>query len=175
MPYLMDDVAVICWHVVGMLKIGRSCCFYCGGSFRLREIPADYARKSKGKKMKDKIGILVGQITAAAIVVLLVKPITASCALLSGGSVLHQRTLASDAPQLLAQGESLSDRLRKRQEAKVAEELEKNPKLLDDPNYLAQHPKLADYLQKHPEAKPKLKQDPKGFFKHLEDERSQGI
>ncbi len=125
--------------------------------------------------MKDKMGILVGQITAAAIVVLLVKPITASCALLSGGSVLHQRTLASDAPQLLAQGESLSDRLRKRQEAKVAEELEKNPKLLDDPNYLAQHPKLADYLQKHPEAKPKLKQDPKGFFKHLEDERSQGI
>jgi len=125
--------------------------------------------------MKQTIGILVGQITAAAIVVFLVKPITASCIPLSGGSFRQPRTLGSDAPQLLAQGESLSDRLRKRQEAKVAEELEKNPKLLDDPKYLAQHPKLADYLEKHPEAKQKLKQDPKGFFKHLEDERGQGI
>ena len=124
--------------------------------------------------MKHKILILVSQITAAAIFVFLVKPITASCARLSGGSFRQQRPLASDAPQLLAQ-EGLSDRLRKRQEAKVAEDLEKNPKLLDDPEYLAQHPKLADYLEKHPEAKPKLKQDPKGFFKHLEDERGQGI
>jgi len=41
---------------------------------------------------------------------------------------------------------------------------------LNDPSYLAKHPKLADYIKKHPEAKPKIREDPKSFFQHLKDE-----
>ena len=64
--------------------------------------------------------------------------------------------------------------MRKLQNAKIdkiADEMEKDPKLIDDPDYLAQHPKLADYIKKHPEAKQKIKEDPKGFFQHLKDEK----
>jgi hypothetical protein len=72
---------------------------------------------------------------------------------------------------LLAQGGMLRERLIERERARdkamtkeVEEELEKNPKLVDDPDYLAQHPKLAHYLKRNPEAKQKIKQDPKAFF-----------
>jgi hypothetical protein len=50
---------------------------------------------------------------------------------------------------LLAQGGMLRERLMERERVKnkaktkeVEEELEKNPKLVDDPDYLAQHPNL---------------------------------
>ena len=65
----------------------------------------------------------------------------------------------------------LSERLHERQRAKtkeVEEELEKNPKLVDDPNYLEQHPRLARYLKHHPEARQKIEQDPKAFFADME-------
>jgi len=66
----------------------------------------------------------------------------------------------------------LGERLRERERAKakeVEQELEKNPKLIDDPNYLAQHPKLARYIKNNPEAKQKIEQDPKAFFANIEN------
>jgi hypothetical protein len=74
---------------------------------------------------------------------------------------------------LVAQGGMLRERLLERERAKtkeVEEELEKNPKLVDDPNYLEQHPKLARYLRNHPDAKRKIEQDPKAFFANMENE-----
>jgi hypothetical protein len=67
------------------------------------------------------------------------------------------------------------ERLRQRKINEVEADLQNNPKLLDDPKYLAQHPMLADYLKKNPDAKAKIKQDPKGFFDRLKAERSQRL
>jgi len=46
----------------------------------------------------------------------------------------------------------------------VARQLRQNPKLIDDPNYLAQHPGLQNFLQKHPEVKEDWKQHPNAFM-----------
>lgn len=89
-------------------------------------------------------------------------------------AAFQRQTAAAHTPTLLAQG-LLMRRMRRRRERKMREveqELEKNPNLVDDPNYLAQHPKLAEYLKRHPEAKSKIKSDPKGFFQHLRNERA---
>ena len=89
---------------------------------------------------------------------------------------MRQVPAAQGGGPILAQEGPLRERLREREQDKmkaVASDLEKNPKLVDDPNYLAQHPRLANYLERHPESKQKIKQDPKGFFQHLEHERRQ--
>ncbi len=55
--------------------------------------------------------------------------------------------------------------------AQVEAELEANPSLIDDPKYLAAHPRLARMLDRHPEAKEKIKKDPKGFFEAMNRRR----
>jgi hypothetical protein len=122
--------------------------------------------------LKRKIAILTGHIAAVAAVVLLSNPPPASSAFQTGEAFGRRLPDARDGGLLLAQEGPLRERMREREQAKVKEvarDLEKNPKLLDDPNYLEQHPRLANYLKKHPEAKEKIKQDPKGFFQHFEN------
>lgn len=128
--------------------------------------------------MKRNSGILIGQIASVVLVAFLAKPGSASCVRSNGGGFPPHRTVTSGGPQQLAQEGLLAARLRKLQEAKideVAAEVKKNPKLVDDPKYLAQHTRLAGYLEKHPEAKDKIKQYPNAFFQHLKDEGRQGI
>jgi hypothetical protein len=55
--------------------------------------------------------------------------------------------------------------------AQVEAELEANPSLVDDPKYLAAHPRLARMLDRHPEAKEKIRKDPKGFFEAMNRRR----
>ena len=50
-----------------------------------------------------------------------------------------------------------------RQHPEVANELKNNPKLIDDPKYLAQHPGLDKYLEKHPEAREAAMRHPDEF------------
>lgn len=45
----------------------------------------------------------------------------------------------------------------------VAQELRNNPKLIDNKQYLAQHPQLQQYLQNHPEIRKEWQQNPKAF------------
>ena len=76
---------------------------------------------------------------------------------------------------LVAQRGMLGERFRERERARAKEvekELEKNPKLIDDPNYLSQHPKLARYIKNHPEAKQQIEQNPKAFFASMENRRN---
>ncbi len=47
----------------------------------------------------------------------------------------------------------------------VARQLQKDPRLIDNPNYLAQHPELQSYLRSHPEARQDWKQHPYAFEK----------
>ncbi len=47
----------------------------------------------------------------------------------------------------------------------VASQLRQNPKLIDNPNYLAAHPSLQSYLQNHPEVRQDWKQHPYAFEK----------
>jgi hypothetical protein len=135
-------------------------------------VSSDALANPREKTMKRKIAILIGHLISVAAVVLLSNPLPASSALSDGRSFRPQLPDARDGDPLLAQEGPLRERMREREQAKVKEvarDLEKNPKLLDDPNYLEQHPRLANYLKKHPEAKEKIKQDPKGFFQHFEN------
>jgi len=75
-------------------------------------------------------------------------------------------------PMLLAQEETFRERILERERAKISEvkdQLVANPALVDDQNFLAQHPQLARYLEKHPEEKQQIKQDPKAFFANIEN------
>ena len=119
--------------------------------------------------MKLKIRTLLIQITSAAIMAVVADSAAATGASVGGGSSQHQVIAASDQPQLLAEG--FMQKLQDAKIDKIAGEIEKDPKLIDDPHYLAQHPKLADYIKKHPEATQKIKDDPKGFFQHLKEEK----
>lgn len=67
-----------------------------------------------------------------------------------------------------AQSETLRQRLQADKVAEVARQLEQNPSLLDDPNYLSEHPMLARRLQNHPEDKEKIKKNPKAYFENLQ-------
>jgi hypothetical protein len=49
----------------------------------------------------------------------------------------------------------------------VESDLEANPKLVEDPNYLAAHPGLQRMLQRHPEMAQKIEQDPQAFFQQF--------
>lgn len=80
------------------------------------------------------------------------------------------QTAAQSTGTLLAQEGPFQRRMRERRERKfrqVEQELEQNPSLINDPHYLAQHPKLAEYLKRHPEAKGKIEKNPKAFFRHF--------
>jgi hypothetical protein len=110
--------------------------------------------------MNRRITIVATQVISAAAVMFLARPIASACAFAT-----------ATAPQLLAAEGYLERKIKNAKIDQIEGDLEKNPKLLDDPTYLAQHPKLADYLKKHPEAKPKIQQDPKTFFQHLKDEQ----
>ena len=127
--------------------------------------------------MKRKTASLITQIMLVAIAAFLVGPLPASGALLNSTSSWSRVAKASEPGLFLAQGGPLRERLREREQTRVKEvasDLEKNPKLVDDPNYLEQHPRLAHYLKNHPEAKQKIKNDPKGFFQHLEGRQMGG-
>jgi len=45
----------------------------------------------------------------------------------------------------------------------IAKELQNNPKLIDDKQYLAQHPQLQQYLQNHPDISKEWKEHPEAF------------
>jgi len=47
----------------------------------------------------------------------------------------------------------------------VAQQLQRDPRLIDNPNYVARHPGLQNYLQTHPEARQDWKQHPYAFEK----------
>lgn len=49
------------------------------------------------------------------------------------------------------------------QHPKLARQLQNNPKLVDNPKYMANHPGFYDYLQKHPEIRQDIKQNPYAF------------
>ncbi|HTA23734.1 MAG TPA: hypothetical protein VK763_09390 [Terriglobales bacterium] len=50
----------------------------------------------------------------------------------------------------------------------IANELKNNPKLIDDPKYLAQHPGLDSYLAQHPEIRQEAQAHPNAFAKDVE-------
>jgi hypothetical protein len=51
------------------------------------------------------------------------------------------------------------------QHPEIARQLQRDPRLIDNPNYLAKHPSLQSYLQNHPEVKEDWKQHPYAFEK----------
>jgi hypothetical protein len=55
-----------------------------------------------------------------------------------------------------------------REHPKVADELKNNPRLIDDPKYLASHPGLDNYLAKHPEIRQEAQAHPEAFAKAAE-------
>ena len=55
----------------------------------------------------------------------------------------------------------------------VAEQLRKDPSLVDNQEYVRNHPELQTYLQDHPELSAQLKQDPNAFM-HQEDRYDRG-
>jgi hypothetical protein len=119
--------------------------------------------------MKHKIGPLTIATISVAIMIM-VAGLGASVGASVRSATLPAQVIARlSKPELVAEGF-----MRKLQDAKldqIAAEIEKHPELVDDPSYLAAHPKLADYIQKHPEARKKIKEDPKGFFKHLKEQQ----
>ena len=124
--------------------------------------------------MKYKRMILISNVALLGILAYgLVSPVLASTAVPNYRAYLPQRARPiRNEGSLIAQRRMLGERLRERERARakeVEEELEKNPKLVDDPNYLAQHPKLARYIKNNPEAKQKIERDPKAFFANMEN------
>jgi hypothetical protein len=53
---------------------------------------------------------------------------------------------------------------------KVMNELHNNPSLINDPAWLAQHPKVQNYLNAHPNIKADAAANPAGFVNHTEQE-----
>lgn len=49
----------------------------------------------------------------------------------------------------------------------IDEQLRKNPQLINDPQFVSQHPELQEYLKNHPRVTEELKEHPK-FFMHRE-------
>ncbi len=46
----------------------------------------------------------------------------------------------------------------------IDQDLRKNPRLVDDPNYISQHPELREFLAAHPAVREDLKEHPKAFM-----------
>jgi hypothetical protein len=47
----------------------------------------------------------------------------------------------------------------------ISEQVRKNPSLLDDRQFVQNHPALEAYLEKHPEVRDDIRQDPSGFMR----------
>ena len=47
----------------------------------------------------------------------------------------------------------------------IAEQLRKDPSLIDNREWVANHPALQDYLQKHPEVREEIKENPNAFMR----------
>jgi phage-related protein len=47
----------------------------------------------------------------------------------------------------------------------IAEQLQKNPSLIDDKDFLKHHPALQDYLKSHPEVRQEVRQNPSEFMR----------
>lgn len=61
------------------------------------------------------------------------------------------------------------------QHPKLARQLQRNPKLVDNPEFMENHPGFQNYLQKHPEIKDDIKQNPYAFQKRQRQyERHEG-
>lgn len=46
----------------------------------------------------------------------------------------------------------------------VAEQLRKNPNLVNNPKYIAKHPQLHDFLEDHPRVREEVKENPRAFM-----------
>ena len=46
----------------------------------------------------------------------------------------------------------------------IDQDLRKNPRLVDNPNYISQHPELREFLAAHPAVREDLKEHPKAFM-----------
>jgi len=46
----------------------------------------------------------------------------------------------------------------------IAKDLRSNPRLVNDPHYLSEHPELQEFLDNHPRVKEELKENPKRFL-----------
>lgn len=47
---------------------------------------------------------------------------------------------------------------------KVGKDLSRNPRLIDNPAYLSEHPGLKDYLEDHPRVREEIKENPGAFM-----------
>jgi hypothetical protein len=47
----------------------------------------------------------------------------------------------------------------------IAEQLQKNPSLIDDKNFVKNHPELREYLKSHPEIRQEIRQNPNEFMR----------
>ena len=57
----------------------------------------------------------------------------------------------------------------------IAKDLKGNPNLVNDANYLSQHPELKEFLNNHPGVREEIKENPKGFMnREARFERSGG-
>jgi hypothetical protein len=125
--------------------------------------------------MKNKSKLPINLITLASILAF-ANFVFASPEMLNHRTSFPQRAVViPNHGSVVAQGGMLRERLHEREQVKtreVEEELEKNPKLVNDPNYMAQHPRLAQYLSRHPESKQKIEQNPKAFFAEMEKRES---
>ena len=52
------------------------------------------------------------------------------------------------------------------QNPQLEEQLSRNPKLIDNPRFVASHPELHEYLQTHPHARQEWKSHPDKFIQH---------
>jgi hypothetical protein len=111
------------------------------------------------------MAILISQIALASVLAYGAASLMAASTTVANYTVssLHRALVVPNRSLVLAQGGMLR-RLGQAQTKEVEEQLEKNPKLVDDPNYLEQHPRLARYIKNHPEAKQEIERDPKAFF-----------
>ena len=121
--------------------------------------------------MKYKRAILISQIALASILAYGAASLMAASTTVPNYRVnsLHWAFVVPNLSFVLAQGGMLK-RLGKAKTKEVEQELEKNPNLVDDPNYLEQHPSLARYIKNHPEAKQEIERDPKAFFANMQKE-----
>lgn len=142
-------------------------------SFRLKDLGGDQMKPGFGK-----LAIPMAQVVAAGLAASVAGSAMASSpVLIDASGPSHTQVVPLWEPQQFAEEGFLAERMRKVQEAKideVAADVKNNPKVLDDPKYLAAHPRLASYLEKHPDAKDKIKQDPTAFFQHLKEESRNG-
>ena len=88
-----------------------------------------------------------------------------------GGATAQSAPGGNEGPGGGGGGGMLHQGNRRARMAQVEREIEANPKLVEDPNYLESHPGLKRMLEKHPEMRAKIEQDPKGFFEQMRSRR----